>query len=98
MFRSVKLACEQASTVWASVPAFGASFDKFTTSVKRIQGFSEKQAEESKGATANKKSCRKSMCDAALVIAGAVHAFATDSSDLELAGKVDVSLTALLGG
>lgn len=98
MFRSVKVACEQSSAVWGSVPAFGASFDKFNTSVKRIQGFSEKQAEESKGATANKKKCRESMCDAALVIAGQVHAYATENNDLELAGKVDVSLSTLLGG
>ncbi len=38
------------------------------------------------------------MCNAALVIAGAVRAFAVANSDLELAGKVDYSRSVLLGG
>ena len=98
MFRSVKLACQQASAVWGGVAAFGASFEKFNTCLERIQEFSQKQAEVSKGATLNKKNCRKSMCAAALVIAGQVHACATENNELELAGKVDVSLSTLLEG
>ena len=58
----------------------------------------QKQAERSTGATADKRRCRESMCDAALVIAGAVRAYAIDNDNLELAGKVDFSLTTLLGG
>lgn len=98
MFTSVKLACEQASAVWSSVPAFGSAFGKFTACVERIEEFAQKQATVSTGATEDKKNCRKSMCTAALVVAGAVHAFATENNNLELARKVDVSFSSLLAG
>jgi len=98
MFTSVKLACAENSAIWASVPAFGAAFAKFNTCVERIQEFAQKQAERSTGATADKRRCRESMCDAALVIAGAARAFAIDNNNLELAGKVDFSRSTLLGG
>ena len=98
MFTAVKAVCEGASTVTGTVPAFGVSFEKFTTCVERIQRFSEKQAKGSSGATADKQRCREWMCDAALVIAGAVRAYAIDNNNLELAGKVDFSRSTLLGG
>jgi hypothetical protein len=98
MFTSVKLACAEDAAIWAGVPAFGAAFAKFSECVDRIEEFAQKQAERSNGATADKKRCRESMCDAAQVIAGAVRAYAIDNDDLELAGKVDFSRSTLLGG
>lgn len=98
MFRSVKLTCEGAADVWSSVPAFGTAFEKFSTCVEQIQEFAQKQAEVSRGATADKQRCREAMCDAALVIGGAVRAYAVDASDMELADNVGFSRSALLGG
>ena len=98
MFGSVALACDKAAKIWASLVAFVAAYDKFKNSLERIKEFAQKQAEASKGATEFKKYCRQSMCEAAQVIAGAVHSHATENNDVELAAKVDVSLSSLLTG
>ena len=98
MFGSVHVTCKVAAETWTSVPAFGEAFTMFGLCLTRIDEFAQKQAEISRSATEEMQHCRESMCEAAAAIAGAMRAYAISNNELELAGKVDPSRSALLAG
>jgi hypothetical protein len=66
--------------------------------VSNIQVFAQNQEQDVSGIAADKKQARLAMCNAALPIAGAVHAYAVKTKNNELAAKTDFSLSDLMAG
>ncbi len=90
--------CDPNAVVIATVPAFAASYADAQSHVTNIQTLWLAQAQNTKGIAADKQQARLAMCQTALVIAGAVHAYATKTQNQTLANEMVFSLSSLMAG
>jgi hypothetical protein len=98
MYLAVEGICDASPTVWQAVPAFADAYADLKTHVTNIQTFAQSQTQDNTGIAVDKQAARAAMCNLALPIAGAVHAYAVKIKNHTLAATVDYSLSELMGG
>ncbi len=79
------------SAVWQTIPAFAAAKADFEAAAGEIQSLAQDQETLSAGATAQKRTLRLALADAALPVSGALVAYAGVGGDQELAGNAAVT-------
>ena len=95
MYVAVQVVLEQNQNIWQAVPAFGTAFTGFKNNITNINTLEQARNGSTRGMTADKQAARDAMTGAALEVAGAVAAYATDIGSGELQAKVDYSETDL---
>lgn len=90
--------CNGNSATLSTVPAFAAAYTDLQTRVSNIQLLAQGQEQDTSGIAADKKQARQAMCNVALPIASAIHAYATKNKNNELATKNDFSISDLMAG
>lgn len=98
MALAVEDVCNGNAAILPTVPAFASAYTDAQGHVLNIQVFAQNQEQDVSGIAADKKQARLAMCNAALPIAGAVHAYAVKTKNNELAAKADFSLSDLMAG
>ena len=98
MALAVEGICDVNPSVWQSLPAFADAYTDLKARVHNIQALGQSQSQDNSGLTQDKQNSRQTMCDLALPIASAVHAFAVKSKNNQLATQVDFSMSDLMGG
>jgi hypothetical protein len=91
MYSAVDAVLSENQNVWQTLPAFAAAVTGFRNGVANIQTLAQARNSSTKGVTADKQSKRETMEAAALEVAGAVAAFASDTGNRELQAKADFS-------
>jgi hypothetical protein len=92
---SVQKACNDNRPLWTGFTAFENTFNDFESLLEKTNTVLGKQGINIKGVTNDKKAEKQSLRNIMLEVAGAVHAYATDTGDLELKGKVDIKPSTL---
>jgi hypothetical protein len=95
MYNSVRIECLNNTQVWENVPAFKAAFEEFDSSLSKLRSLVEQQIKDLTGVTKDKSLLHQDMVQKAVVIAGAVHAFAARTDNLELKQQMDFSVSDL---
>lgn len=95
MYYAVQRVCSANAPVWGSLPAFVNAFNEFKTSIGKVESILKIQERGILGVAKDKEAIEDSMIDLALKISGAVFAFASDTNNLILKGKVDYSRSEL---
>jgi hypothetical protein len=90
--------CDANAILLPSVPAFADAYADVQSHVTNIQTFSQNQSQDITGIARDKQQARLAMCNIALPIAGAIHAYATKTDNNELEAKSDFSLSDLMAG
>src|ERR1035438_3772429 len=90
--------CDANTTLLPQVPAFQEAYADAQTRVSNLQNLAQTQTQDTTGIALDKKHAREVMCQTALPIAGAIHAYATKNNSEELLAKSDCSLSDLLAG
>jgi hypothetical protein len=98
MYLAVKGICDGNPTVWQAVQAFADAYADFETHVVNIQTYAQNQEQDTSGITQDKHAARGTMCNAALPIAKAIHAYALKTKNNQIAMSVDFSLSDLMSG
>ena len=98
MALAVEDVCNGNAAILPTVPAFASAYTDAQGHVSNIQVFAQNQEQDVSGIAADKKQARLAMCNTALPIAGAVHAYAVKTKNNELAAKTDFSLSDLMAG
>ena len=98
MTLAVEGICDANSPIWQPLQAFADAYADLKTRVTNIQALGQSQAQDNTGITQDKQNSRQAMCDLALPIASAVHAFAVKNKNNQLATQVDFSMSDLMGG
>lgn len=98
MYLTVQGICAASPAVWQPLEAFADAFADFKTHITNIQNFAQSREQDTSGIAADKHAARATMCNAALPVARAVHAYAVKTSNNQLAGETDFSLSDLMGG
>jgi len=98
MYLAVAGICDASKAVWQTLQAFADSFTDLKTHVTNIQTFAQSQTQDTSGIAQDKQAARQAMCDLALPIANAVHAYAVKTKNNTLAASVDFSMADLIGG
>ena len=73
MFLAVKAVCDRNTATIQTLQAFADGYTEFTTRVANIQTLAQNQSVDATGLAADKQQLRKTMADAAAVIALAVR-------------------------
>lgn len=89
MYRSVKAVCDQSTSVWSDFKAFADAHSLLTAELITLNALADTGAGSLKGITETKQQQRQIMADEAVIIAGALGAFAFKTGDRTLADKVD---------
>lgn len=95
MYYAVQRVCSANTPVWGSLPAFVNAFNELKTSIGKVESILKIQERGILGVAKDKDAIQDSMIDLALRISGAVFAFASDTNNLILKGKVDYSRSEL---
>lgn len=82
---------DNSNTLWQAIPAFAGARADLGTAITAVQQEELKQADTTTGGTLDKRACRAAMCAAAVIVGGAVAAYADKQGDHELFAKVDFS-------
>lgn len=90
--------CDANTTILSTVPAFASAYADTQSHVTNIQTLWQAQAQNTSGIGEDKRQARLAMCNIALVIAGAVHAYATKTKNNELLNRMNFSLSDLMAG
>jgi len=90
--------CDANSAILNLIPAFASSYAEAQTHVSNIQLLWQQQAQDTHGVAEDKRQSRLAMCQTALPLAGAVHAYAIKTRNNELAGRMNYSLSGLMTG
>ncbi len=98
MYLAVEGICDGTPTAWQPIPAFADAYTDLKTRVNNIQTFAQNQEQDISGIAQDKQAARQTMCNLALPIASAVHAYAVKTKNNTLANSVDFSLSDLTGG
>jgi hypothetical protein len=98
MYLSVEGICAASPTVWQPLQAFADAFADLKTHITNIQNFAQSREQDTSGIAVDKQAARAAMCNVALPVARAVHAYALKTSNNQLAGQTDFSLSGLMGG
>ena len=95
MYYAVQRVCAANNLVWGGLPAFVSGFNDFKTSIGKIETILKAQERGILGVAKDKDAIQDSMIDLSLRVAGAVFAYASDTSNLTLKGKVNYSRSEL---
>ena len=95
MYYAVQRVCNANPLVWGGLPAFVTAFNDLKTSIGKVENILKIQERGILGVAKDKNVIRDSMIDLTLRIAGAVFAYASDTNNLILKGKVDFSRSEL---
>jgi hypothetical protein len=98
MYLAVEGICDASPTIWQSLQAFAQAYADFKTHVTNIQAFVQSQTQNNTGIAVDKQAARAVMCNAALPIARAVHAYALKTMNNTIAATMDLSMSDLMGG
>ena len=98
MYLAVNAVCDRNKSTWQALQAFGDAYADFGTHVQNIQNIAQSQAADSSGLSADKQQLRGQMADATVEIANAVYAYARKARNNDLAAKVNVNRSGILGG
>jgi hypothetical protein len=90
--------CDANAILLPSVPAFADAYADVQSHVTNIQTFSQNQSQDITGIARDKQQARQAMCNLALPVAGAIHAYATKTDNNELEAKSNFSLSDLMAG
>jgi hypothetical protein len=90
--------CDPNSVILITIPAFASTYADVQAHVTNIQVLWQAQAQNTSGIAEDKRQARLAMCNTALVIAGAIHAYAVKTRNNALANEVDFSLSDLMAG
>jgi len=97
-FVTLAAICRKGQPTWTTLKAFADTFAKFAARVETLEKLKLQQSEGTTGIAAQKQQCREDVCSAGATVAGGVLAWAEDTGNLEVAGKVDFSESDLLQG
>ncbi len=98
MYLAVIAVCDRNHSTWQALQAFGDAYADFGTHVHNIQNIAQNQAADSTGLSADKQQLREEMADLTVEIANAVYACARKARNNDLAAKVNVNRSGILGG
>ena len=98
MYLAVEGICDASATVWQTLQAFADAYTDLKTRVNNIQMFAQNQVLDTSGISQDKQAARAAMCNVALPIANAVHAYAVKTKNNTLAASMDFSMSDLVGG
>lgn len=98
MYLAVKKVVDEKTALWQTFPAFISDYNRWKARISSIKTLGEQQDSATGGIAENKTTARKTMSDAAFEIASAIHVYAINQADKELAEKVKFSVTDLLAG
>jgi len=98
MYLAVIAACDRNKATWQALQAFGDAYADYGTHVQNIQNIAQSQAADSTGLSADKQQLREAMGDLTVEVAGAVYAYARKAKNNDLAAKVKVNRSDILGG
>ncbi|MBL0127801.1 MAG: hypothetical protein IPP83_10155 [Flavobacteriales bacterium] len=96
MFYTVRDACAAHTATWTPLVPFATAHTEFLDALKGIEDNMEKQDLQLLGIAKDKALKKDEMVEKALEVAQAAYAYATDSTDLELQGKMDFSRSDLV--
>ncbi|MEO6884220.1 MAG: hypothetical protein ABI199_09370 [Bacteroidia bacterium] len=91
MYYAVQEVCHAHQTVWGNLAAFTNTFTAFETNVTGIEGLLQVQKTSIKGITADKEAAKTEMMNQGLKMAHALYAFASNTNNLILKGKMEFS-------
>ena len=98
MFLAVKAVCDRNTATIQTLQAFADGYTEFTTRVANIQTLAQNQSVDATGLAADKQQLRKTMADAAAVIALAVNAYAKKVKNNDLAAQSAVTASDMTSG
>lgn len=98
MYLAVIAVCDRFTALWQTLQAFADGHTEFSAHVQTIQTLSQSQSQPTTGLAQDKGQLRKTMADAAVETAGAVSAYAKKAKNNDLAAKVNVSASDMIGG
>jgi hypothetical protein len=98
MMKTVAGVCNKTPAAWTGLEAFAEAFGRVTGNLDAIELKAECQNLPTAGLTKAKKDARQIMGEAAVTVAGAVHAYATKTKNSDLAEKTDVNLSDFVRG
>jgi hypothetical protein len=90
MYKTTRQALQNNTSVWEKVPAIVTTFKEFETSIEEIENLLKKQSIDLTGITQTKEERLSILADAAMAIAGPLHAFASQMSNSSLMQKVNI--------
>ena len=98
MALAVEDICDANEVTYKTVPAFANAYADVKSHVTNIQALSQAQSQDKSGISEDKKQARLVMCNTALPISSAVHAYAIKTKNNELAAQMDFSSSDLMTG
>ncbi|MBI4327987.1 MAG: hypothetical protein HY674_22380 [Chloroflexi bacterium] len=98
MYLAVKAVCDRNTSTWQTLQAFADGYTEFGAHLQNIQTLSQSQSQATTGLAADKQQLREAMAAAAVEIAGAASAYAKKVKNNDLAAKVNVSVSDIMGG
>ena len=98
MYLAVEAVCDKKQSVWQGLVAFLKAYQDFKNRVANIQSLNKQQERRKVGVTEDKRQLRVEMCDLAYPVCAALKAFAVETKNRELEGRVGFSRSDLLIG
>lgn len=95
-YQTIETHCNNNAAIVATIPAFQNAFNDFKAKIVEIIAADRQQNIDLTGITADKAQLKKTLCERASIIAGAIFAFASTNSNNELKQQMNVSLSKLL--
>ncbi len=98
MFYAVQEVCDKHTAIWTATVAYANAFSDMKVNLGLIEDNIETQESELSGITKDKAEKKNAMVEKALEVAQATYAFAFDTGDVVLQGKVNYSRSNLFLG
>ncbi|MEN8118543.1 MAG: hypothetical protein ABFS16_16290 [Bacteroidota bacterium] len=96
MFLNVQESLDANSSLWNMIPILLNTKNDLDELIQRIADVNEKTVSNSKAVTANKEVVLNSVIEKAIVLSGALQAYAAFTGNIKLAGKVKLNKSDLL--
>jgi hypothetical protein len=96
MYNAVREIVTTNTSLWEKIPAFTAAFTEYGTLLDNIAATLRTQNSDLTGASADKVSGKEALANATLAVAGAIHAYASQSNKAELKQRVALTRSDLL--
>lgn len=95
MYLTVQTVCDENNSVWTGIAACSSAINEFKDVLADIVEARQVQESSHTGVTEDKLARQEAMANNAMVVKGAVQAYATDSNNNELYKSVNYSMTAI---
>jgi hypothetical protein len=96
MYDAVKTVCQDNAVTVATIKAFKTTFDEFKDKIVAIKEVAQQKDMETKGAAADKKARKASLCRIAVAVAGAIYAYAAAGDNNTLKQEVKFTNSQLI--